>query len=330
MNVEKSLYQLGRTPHLHEQIVDVLASEIRAGQFQTNEHLIEESVAERFGVSRGPVRRAFRELEDEGLLTRSGARGMAVFDGAQRPAAAHERAGPALHKLENVASWEGIYRDVAKVAVVHAAYGDWRVVETELALSYGVSRTVAREVLARLEHRGILRKDSRYRWRLPKLSYERVANLYEMRRILEPIALRQASERVPRELLLEMRAELEAACDSDDEMPMSEYDRLERRLHIDLLSYARNDLLSETLRNYHALLITNVSLYPVTRGKFGREPFPSEHLEIVNYLIAGRVETAADKMMVHLSVSLTRATARLAYMAASIPLEPLGFLRLLE
>ncbi len=315
----------GRTRHLHEQIQTALTQEIENGVFEKGEHLTEEMIAERFGVSRGPVRKAFQKLEDAGFLTRSGSRGMVVAEDRRPGKAMQARRASLAQPLDNSASWEAIYADVAGAASVHAVYGHWRVVETELANHYDVGRTVAREVLARLEHRGILRKSPRYRWYLPKMTFERTKNLYEMRALLEPVALRNAAQAVPRHVLVDMEAELSAALGSAHQLTSADYDRLERRLHVELLAYGRNDLLYETLSHFHALMVTNVSLYRATHSQFGGEPFPREHHAIIRALLDDDHSGAARLMEAHMDASLSRITERLTYMADKIELAPLSF-----
>lgn len=51
---------------------------IREGAFKPGERLAELTIAERLGVSRTPVRLAFRTLEEEGLLQRAGKRGFQI------------------------------------------------------------------------------------------------------------------------------------------------------------------------------------------------------------------------------------------------------------
>ncbi|MFC6487779.1 GntR family transcriptional regulator [Nitratireductor sp. GCM10026969] len=318
----------GRAPRLHEQIQRLLTDEIYAGRFSPGDHLTEQSVAERFGVSRGPVRNAFRRLEGEGLLDRN-AKGMTVAVNRNHPRSKAASGGQEPSRppfVEATASWEAIYHEVAEATVIHAAYGDWRMIETELARYFGVSRTVAREVLARLEHRGVLRKEPGHRWHLPKLDEMRVVNLYEMRKLLEPEALVQAAEKAPRDFLHEMRRGLLAALEHQELLPAAEFDRLERQLHVDLLSYARNDLLRETLHHFHALLFTNVNVYRATRSKFGRDPFPGEHLEIVDRLLDGDLQSARQKMSEHMDISIERALDRLAYMNEYVPLRQKPYL----
>ena len=54
---------------LRHDIADALRDEIIRGQLQPGERVLEVSLAQRFGVSRQPVREAIRTLEREGLLT---------------------------------------------------------------------------------------------------------------------------------------------------------------------------------------------------------------------------------------------------------------------
>ena len=53
---------------LSRRIVDQLKRVIIAGELRPGDRVLETDLAEQLGVSRGPVREAFRQLEQEGLL----------------------------------------------------------------------------------------------------------------------------------------------------------------------------------------------------------------------------------------------------------------------
>jgi DNA-binding GntR family transcriptional regulator len=63
---------------LSEDVVDLLRAALVRGAFEPGQHLNEASLAEKLGVSRGPIREAFVELEREGLLILERHRGARV------------------------------------------------------------------------------------------------------------------------------------------------------------------------------------------------------------------------------------------------------------
>jgi len=72
----------GRLAGLHRELWELVCAEIRnliiSGEFAPGERLVEAVLADRFAVSRGPVRRALMELERTGLVSSSARRGLHV------------------------------------------------------------------------------------------------------------------------------------------------------------------------------------------------------------------------------------------------------------
>ena len=60
--------RLARTGPRGQQVVDALRNEIIAGHFEPGERLIEATLSQELGTSRGPVREALHQLENEGLV----------------------------------------------------------------------------------------------------------------------------------------------------------------------------------------------------------------------------------------------------------------------
>ena len=67
-----------------ENLAEILEEEIIFGRLKSKERLTEEMVAERYGVSRSPVREALRLLERDGLVTREARRGIWVSPMSQK------------------------------------------------------------------------------------------------------------------------------------------------------------------------------------------------------------------------------------------------------
>jgi len=62
-----------------QQVVEILRSSIIAGRYEPGERLIEATLSSELGTSRGPVREALRQLENEGLVMSFPYRGAVVL-----------------------------------------------------------------------------------------------------------------------------------------------------------------------------------------------------------------------------------------------------------
>jgi DNA-binding GntR family transcriptional regulator len=317
----------GGVARLHSQAAEILARRIRAGALPAGTRLLESRVAADFGISRAPARHALAALAGEGLLSRAEGRGYVVTDLAGPGDGSTEAPGPI--QLSPAASWERIYAEVETSIVSRTAFASWRVVEAEIAKHHGVSRTVAREVVARLNQRGIIRKDEGSRWFAPALTPRHVAELYEMRWTLEPIALAKAADALPRELVRRALLATEAAIARAETLTGADLDALEAELHGEILGFCGQRTLMEALRSYQSLLVAHSFLYRWIPALFPSEPFLPEHLKVLQALDAGRTDRAVEALREHLQASLARALARIEAVAAGFRPEPLPYLHLL-
>ena len=65
---------------LREKVVEEIREDILKGVYKPGQRINESEIAVRYGISRGPVREALRQLEQEGLITYSINRGCSVAD----------------------------------------------------------------------------------------------------------------------------------------------------------------------------------------------------------------------------------------------------------
>lgn len=320
--------QSGVAPRLYERAFKILAGRIARGALAPGERLLESRIALEFGISRAPARQALAELAAAGLVRKVEGHGYAVVDAPAvlDPPGSHPLAGGG-ERLTAAPSWERIYREAEAEIAARIAFGSWRITETEMAAAYGVSRTVAREVLARLQQRGLVRKDDKSRWFAPALTPDYVDELYEMRRLLEPVALAKAMPLVPPGYVAAMRHRLDAALAQAATIESTVLDSLEEELHVGLLGHCGNRTLMEALGRYQSLLIAHRFLYGAAPRLYEVEPFLPEHIAIVERLEAGAVTEAAERLAEHLARASERAIARIALVAGSFDLQPLPYLK---
>jgi DNA-binding GntR family transcriptional regulator len=316
----------GAAPRLYERAQEILRARLRDGQIPAGERLYESRIAAEFGISRAPARRALAELATEGLIRAVDGRGYEAASGTRAKPDALP-AAPAPIRLAASASWSRIYKEVETEIVARIAFGTWRVVESDLARYHGVSRTVARDVLARLQQYGIVKKDDKSRWHAPGLTRGYVTELYEMRRVLEPTALLAAAAHLPRAQIRALRVNLEAAIARADELDGAALDRLEAEMHVELLSRCPNRTLLEALGVYQSLLIAHSFLYRWGPQLYASEPFLPEHLEVAERLEGGHVREAASALERHMRLSLDRALARIDIVAKRPLPPPLPYLQ---
>lgn len=69
-----------------QRVADALRTKILSGELEPGRHINETELAASLGVSRGPIREAFRQLVGEGLLSYQPNRGMSVWQPTQREA----------------------------------------------------------------------------------------------------------------------------------------------------------------------------------------------------------------------------------------------------
>ena len=161
-------------------VQDWLAANIARGTLPQGARLTVAGVAQRLSVSRSPVMRAMENLVAASTLTRQGRAGYVV--GAAPVGAQDARSQvvnlfslpvslPDTDELLNApAEWERVLGEVAASVESCIPFGIYQISESAMCEHFAVSRTVTREVLARLHERGAIRKDRGSHWAAGPLS----------------------------------------------------------------------------------------------------------------------------------------------------------------
>jgi DNA-binding GntR family transcriptional regulator len=180
---------------LRDQTYTLLKRMIDDGRLQPGERIMEAQLVKAFGVSRSPARRALQMLRDEQLILEHGKRGYKVAGHPTRSGGPMAALDPV--RLSQPRQWERVYSKVEQELYAHLLYGSVRINEVRLAQHFNVSRSVTRDVLARMHGLGLIVKDGAGHWIAEKMTPLRIQHLYEMRQLLEPAALLQAAPHIP-------------------------------------------------------------------------------------------------------------------------------------
>ena len=173
-----------------------------------------------------------------------------------------------------------------------------RLVESDLAERFGVSRTPIREALQRLETQSLLERDGRSLI-VASLDHNQMAELYVVRRELEGLAARLAARHATEE---EIRV-LQEMVESDDAFVdnPTELSKANRRFHEQIHLASHNRYLVQQLNLVHRTmaLMATTSLAAEGRGRIAQE----EHKTIVNAIERRDEEGAARALKDHISVA---------------------------
>jgi DNA-binding GntR family transcriptional regulator len=284
----------------------LLREMIEDGRIAPGEKLLEAQVAKSFCISRSPARIALAALCADKIIVESEGRGYRVAGDA---CADREGKAAVLDKMEitSTPQWQRMYEELERELCTRVLFGSVRITEEGLAQHFDVSRTVARGVMARMHSVGQLSKDRNGHWIAEQVTRERIGHLFEIRRLLEPAALMQAAQHVPREFLEAVRARLVSAVEAEHHGG-AEMDIAETDLHIDLLSHCPNKEIVFALARTQVLFVPTRYLsdpYLQIPYQLISDAF-TEHLRIVDDILAGKPERAAQALQEHIREADTR------------------------
>lgn len=311
----------------YDMVEEVLRQNILGGLIPRGLVLLEGPIAALMQTSRAPVQRALQRLEAQGMVRRFNGRGFIVA----RPGEILEPARLDLREiglripqaidaaLQSRASWERIYEAVESDVAACLVFGRYRLIEAELADHFKVSRTVARDVLGRLEERGLVKKNQSSHWIAEPLTAQSIREHFALRRILEPQALISAApllDRARLAIVFERFRQAEAAF--DDEVPADPRARdLEafETLLIDTCVFATpNERLREEIRHN---LLPVLAAERVLRqlGLPSDRAAVTEHRLIVELLLQDAIAAAAAMLDAHLASAERRSIAQIKIVA---------------
>ncbi|MBL8267145.1 GntR family transcriptional regulator [Steroidobacter sp.] len=264
----------------------------RQNEFEKGSHLVEESLAAEFGVSRSPVRFSLFYLQKIGIVEFRSNHGFFLAEhGRNLNLAALE-----LPKADEQQLYETITRDRLNGTLQDAA------TEADLMRRYRVNRGLLSRVLLRLSQDGIAQRGDGYGWFfLPTFDSQAAHDeSYRFREVLEPAALLQPTFKIDEKHLARVRKVHEQIVLSGGrKLTQGEMVQINAEFHEMIASFAGNRFFLQAAEQHSRLrqLIEHRALSPERAVESCKE-----HLAIMDALDGDR-EWAASLMRRHLEVA---------------------------
>ena len=297
----------------YELITQVLRSNILTGVLPAGLVLLEGPIATLMQTSRMPVQAALRALSAEGLVHRFDGRGYLVGGVGvmplRRDIGSFDLAIPALvdDALQTRGTWKHFYEEVEEQVASCQVFGEFRIVETELAEYLGVSRTVVRDVLSRLQERGLIRKNASSHWIAGPLTARTLREKFELRAIVEPAALRLAAPHIH-------YADVEAIRDRIGVDARLKPESLEDALMQYCIAQAPNTALVETIQT-NRMLLTSVNRALTRLGLPEDDVALDQYRTLFDLIARHPIDSAAEYLRDHLHIMGAKNLARMKIVA---------------
>lgn len=286
-----------RSSELSDRISQRLLQDIATGAITAGQHLGAQQVADRFGVSRTPVREALSTLEADGFLRRQANRGYFVPE---------EISDTAHQWLENQRKKkDDPYQQLANDWLVNRIPEE--VTEQYLRQKYGWKKTKVNELLIRAAREGWAEQKEGYGWRFLPVAKtpEAFDQIYRFRQSIEPTAMLEPTFKLDSKVLCEQRRLQEHMLETDlggmlDETLLANGSIF----HEEIIKLSGNPFFLIALQR-----VNRMRRLMEYRAEINRERLVeqcTEHLEILDLLERGEVDEASRKMRHHLSGALKR------------------------
>lgn len=214
-------------------------------------------------------------------------------------------AGDRFSSEDLVERWEVAYRALRQLILGGQLRPGERVREIELADRFGVSRGPVREALRVLENEGlILRKPRMGSFVIPLTSSDS-RDIYELRTVIEPLAIQLSLKRHPAEVALALKRSLETMRQA---LSRSDYPAIadeDLRLHSHFYEWSDNERLRGSWEN----LKWPMHLLVVLTGGHDNDEWREVvegHVPIVDAAAAGDIDGCVASIRQHLDAAQAR------------------------
>ncbi|WP_319532402.1 GntR family transcriptional regulator [uncultured Cohaesibacter sp.] len=286
-----------RSSNLPEKLSLRIMQDIATGGLGRGDHVGTQQIADRYGVSRTPVRDALATLEERGILTRMPNRGFFVSEDARSQSLSHLQTEPedALDDYQQLAS-------------------DWltdklpeEITEQKLRQIYGFTKAKLSDLMARAMREGWAERKDGYGWRFRPVAKtgEAFDAIYRFRIAIEPAAMLEPDFELDRRVLAEQRDIQQRMLDMDPHhVPAESFLENGAKFHEELIALSGNPFFLVSLQRVNRM--RRLMEYRTEISPERIETQCREHLELLGLLEAGEIAEASYYMRRHLGSALKR------------------------
>ena len=204
-----------------------------------------------------------------------------------------------LRRIEVVRINEQVYEAI-ETAIARCELGPGTVLgDRQLAEVLGVSRTPVRDALHRLESSGLVERRGRMGWMVSTFALHDVQELFELRRIFEPLGLERLSETWEEAIVRELSHSFEKFPERLTRDLLPDYLHEDRRFHKQIVGCSRN---GRIIRFYGTVekQIDRIRHYLSYNYEGRVEASLKEHREICAAIAAHDLSAATEALDNHL------------------------------
>ncbi|MCJ2877465.1 GntR family transcriptional regulator [Rhizobium pusense] len=285
------------TSPLTANIAKEISQLIHAGELKPDEHLSTQGLADKFGVSRSPVREAMQLLFDQGFLEQKPNRGFFVSTTRiKQPENAPD------DQLQETMS---DYQRLAEDWLTDRISSD--VTEMMLRQRYGLTKAQLNDILMRAAREGWAERKQGYGWRFLPVAKtaEAFEQIYRFRMLIEPAAMLEPTFTLDRKIIDEQRRIQERMLETDiKNLPAERLLYNGSLFHEELIKMSGNPF-------YHISLVRVNRMRRLLeyRSNVDRDRLHvqcQDHLAILALLQEGDIVEASFAMRRHLGGALTQ------------------------
>lgn len=283
---------------LAQNIANEITLLLTSGDIAPGEHLRTQHLADRFGVSRSPVREAMQILADQGVLEQKENRGFFV---KEVPEKVIEPIGDETQPFEVANDYQRLAEDWLTDRIPA------EVTEQLLRERYDLTKSQLNDILMRASREGWAERKQGYGWRFLPVAKtpEAFEQIYRFRMVIEPAAMLEPDFQLDRKIMEEQRRIQLRMLECDIErLPAERLLHNGALFHEELIKMSNNPFFHLSLVRVNRMRRLLEYRSRVDRSRLVRQC--EEHLEILELLERGDVVGASYAMRRHLGGALSK------------------------